>query len=692
MADGSNNYLSGAGNAYGIYRGVNSGRPVGYANAAVNAGRLAGNLSGNYGLSQGAGTLGNALGIYSGIKQGGVRGYGSAAVNAAQLANVPYAGYLAAPLALYNFGSNWRSGATGSDALSGAETGAEIGSMFGPLGTLAGGVIGGAAGALSSAFGPGAKDPETYGVQSIIDATSQNKNNPAVAASVQDPYLGLAGLMDRRESTLPMYQQYGRMGEQQFANDLAKQINNSLSSGQVVLNPKGQDYYVDSNGQKQYFDPSEASDIEYQHVVAPWVSKMGSGWDNVGDAYKATAGGLLQNMTKQYLSGQAAQNWKAVGGDSPFSNIYAGSPLAGVAQQYTQQLSDQAAQQRARQAAINSARRDQGARFAAKGGSMKNDKLRSDLRHLYEGSFAERKRHFDDGGGVGYSNYYDSSGSWYDSTPNQNNMDVTQTFYNPTQSDVNDYLSSANQEGVDTINNPYGAGPSSSGDSGGGGVLGALGSALGVSNLGQFVQKYGALAPLLSSLLGSNKPASAPSTPAGYGAIPAIPTPNATRSYSQPNIQNWYTYGQGPEANFFSNNQLPYVPGVSPQSAAPSTSNAPMMTTQPLSNSGMQPMPILRKQGGSMFNSQQGDSYVPDTGQGDGTADNIDAKLSPGEYVMDAGTVSMLGNGSNEAGARALEGLRQRIRKHAGKHLVKGKQFMKAKAPEQYLKKTGSGD
>jgi len=53
---------------------------------------------------------------------------------------------------------------------------------------------------------------------------------------------------------------------------------------------------------------------------------------------------------------------------------------------------------------------------------------------------------------------------------------------------------------------------------------------------------------------------------------------------------------------------------------------------------------------------------------------------------MDAGTVSMLGNGSNEAGSRALDQLRQRIRKHAGKHLVKGKQFMKAKPPEAYLR------
>lgn len=106
------------------------------------------------------------------------------------------------------------------------------------------------------------------------------------------------------------------------------------------------------------------------------------------------------------------------------------------------------------------------------------------------------------------------------------------------------------------------------------------------------------------------------------------------------------------------------------------------MTTQPV---GMAPPPVLRARGGA-FNSMQGDTYVSDPGHGDGTSDDIDAKLSGGEYVMDAGTVSMLGNGSNEAGSRALDQLRQRVRKHAGKQLVKGKQFMKAKPPETYLR------
>jgi hypothetical protein len=59
-------------------------------------------------------------------------------------------------------------------------------------------------------------------------------------------------------------------------------------------------------------------------------------------------------------------------------------------------------------------------------------------------------------------------------------------------------------------------------------------------------------------------------------------------------------------------------------------------------------------------------------GPGDGTSDDIPARLANGEYVMDAQTVSMLGNGSNDAGAKKLDSWRQNIRKQKGKALAKG--------------------
>lgn len=72
-------------------------------------------------------------------------------------------------------------------------------------------------------------------------------------------------------------------------------------------------------------------------------------------------------------------------------------------------------------------------------------------------------------------------------------------------------------------------------------------------------------------------------------------------------------------------------------------------------------------------------------GKGSGRSDEIDAKLSDGEYVVDAETVALLGDGSSNAGAKALDNLRVAVRKHKGRDLAKGKFSVKAKRPERYL-------
>lgn len=73
-------------------------------------------------------------------------------------------------------------------------------------------------------------------------------------------------------------------------------------------------------------------------------------------------------------------------------------------------------------------------------------------------------------------------------------------------------------------------------------------------------------------------------------------------------------------------------------------------------------------------------------GGGDGRADTIHAKLSDGEYVMDAETVALLGNGSTKAGAAALDRMREEIRKQKGKALAKGKFSPNAMSPLAYMK------
>lgn len=69
-----------------------------------------------------------------------------------------------------------------------------------------------------------------------------------------------------------------------------------------------------------------------------------------------------------------------------------------------------------------------------------------------------------------------------------------------------------------------------------------------------------------------------------------------------------------------------------------------------------------------------------------GQSDKIPAMLSDGEFVMDADTVSALGDGNNAAGASALEQMRRNIRAHKRNAPV-NKIPPKAKKPEQYMKK-----
>ena len=69
-----------------------------------------------------------------------------------------------------------------------------------------------------------------------------------------------------------------------------------------------------------------------------------------------------------------------------------------------------------------------------------------------------------------------------------------------------------------------------------------------------------------------------------------------------------------------------------------------------------------------------------------GRSDTIDAKLSPGEYVMDAETLALLGNGSTESGAKKMDQMRSAIRAHKGKALARGKISPNAKSPLAYMK------
>ena len=73
-------------------------------------------------------------------------------------------------------------------------------------------------------------------------------------------------------------------------------------------------------------------------------------------------------------------------------------------------------------------------------------------------------------------------------------------------------------------------------------------------------------------------------------------------------------------------------------------------------------------------------------GSGSGRDDTINARLSDGEYVIDAETVALLGDGSTDSGAKRLDEMRKQVRMQKGKALSKGKFSPDAKSPLAYLK------
>lgn len=263
-------------------------------------------LGGNRGYFKGAGgqAAAAALGIYQGLEQGGVAGYGEAGISAGNLAvQGAYAsgamsagtaaaaesalGYAAAPLALYNFGKNWQSGNTGSDALSGAETGAAIGSVIPGVGTFVGAVLGGAVGAISSAFGGGRTDPETLNWNSVAP---QLNANPQAASTLTGPqaYQLLAGMMDAKNNSpghsTNLELKFGRMGEGSVVDAMTGWVNSAIKQ----------------NPQLAQASPQQL----YQQVVKPQLQSMGA-YVNPTDIISSNgtkAGGAVDAVLTQLLA------------------------------------------------------------------------------------------------------------------------------------------------------------------------------------------------------------------------------------------------------------------------------------------------------------------------------------------------------------------------------------------------------
>lgn len=291
--------LGTAGGLLGIASGLSSGTPTGQASAALSAASLA-NKAGLLGtpsssVGSALGGAGGALGLYSGLQQGGTVGDLSAASGAARLGSSAaslagdsglasglgdVAGGIAIPLSAYNLVKTYQSGATGSDALSGAETGASVGSLFGPIGTGVGALIGGAVGGIASAFGGGKNDPESLAGNSLDKAITAGTANDSALSSPSNAFQYLAGAMDAKNDTAghsqPIEQVFGRMGESNLTNSMFDQINSAIGSGAFTPTADG-GISVKTGGGTVTYNANDAPTYIYNNVVAPWLQSQGAG-------------------------------------------------------------------------------------------------------------------------------------------------------------------------------------------------------------------------------------------------------------------------------------------------------------------------------------------------------------------------------------------------------------------------------
>jgi hypothetical protein len=174
---------------------------------------------------------------------------------------------------------------------------------------------------------------------------------------------------------------------------------------------------------------------------------------------------------------------------------------------------------------------------------------------------------------------------------------------------------------------------------------------------------------------------------------------------------DWLTYGTRPELRFFDYAPATPAPITTPVPGNPAgpimaedkirhseegiplwmqlglpNPNAP--ATQAAGQIMEERDPMAMAEGGAFAAKRGGRSQRTEfavNGAGTGRSDDIPAVLSDGEYVIDAETVALLGDGSSKAGAKKLDELRIKVRKHKGKKLAKGRFSANAKRPEAYL-------
>jgi hypothetical protein len=170
--------------------------------------------------------------------------------------------------------------------------GAAAGSVVPVIGTAIGAIVGLLASGILNR-----QDQEVGNFDQAVAIWQQNRLN---VLNIANKYLVLAGLFDLSLNSphIPIYLQYGRMGEQRFVTDLVNVIYHAATTGQITA--------------------SDTPDSIFNRIVQPWINSFGKG--TMQDPHGDMINLIIEGMIADYVVGQQGR-WLARGGDFPFAGL-----------------------------------------------------------------------------------------------------------------------------------------------------------------------------------------------------------------------------------------------------------------------------------------------------------------------------------------------------------------------------------
>ncbi len=162
-------------------------------------------------------------------------------------------------------------------------------------------------------------------------------------------------------------------------------------------------------------------------------------------------------------------------------------------------------------------------------------------------------------------------------------------------------------------------------------------------------------------------------------------SPQQQEYFNRPSIQ-WDWMKMQNDANMRNMSLAQFMATYWPQVTSGAYNKAPAKAETPATSAPQPGTPAPEQPPGGMAMGGLNTVARLVRGGGTGRDDTVAARLSDGEYVMDAETVAMLGDGSTKAGAQRLDQFREQLWRHKGRALARGKFSPNAKSPLAYLK------